>query len=253
MESLLTDMGLSEKAAQLYLASLQLGPGSLTELARRAAMKRPTAYLVVDELLMKGFLRRSRKGRRSLFEAEPPRRLLQIAQSHVRDVERHLPELEALFYEPKEKPRIKIYEGKNGMLAMYDEMFGLMRESEDEMLFFTAIGDLEEHFPAALDRFYALLKEAKPDYRIRELNIGDARGHAYAKRLRGIAGKNHRIRLLDPKVHLFTNTDTMIFRNTVNITSFHRELFTVSIESPFIAQTLRTIFEAAWTAGKPAL
>jgi hypothetical protein len=171
----------------------------------------------------------------------------------VRDVTRHLPELEALFYEPKEKPRIKIYEGKNGMLAMYDEMFGLMRESEDEMLFFTAIGDLEEHFPAALDRFYALLKEAKPGYRIRELNVGDARGKAYAKRIRALAGRNHHMRFFDAQLFPFTSTDTLIFRNTVNITSFHKELFTVSIESPFIAQTFRALFEAAWTTGKPVL
>ena len=48
--------GLNRRETALYLALLQMGPSSILNIARKADMKRPTAYLVIDELMKKGLV-----------------------------------------------------------------------------------------------------------------------------------------------------------------------------------------------------
>lgn len=49
----LRELGLTDKEAELYLASLSLGTASIAGLAKKAELKRPTTYLIVDTLLQK--------------------------------------------------------------------------------------------------------------------------------------------------------------------------------------------------------
>lgn len=243
-------MGLSQKAAKVYLACLQLGPAGMTEIAKAASLKRPTTYLVVDELLMRGFLSVVKKGKRALYSPEHPRRFLQLLKTRERELERMLPDLEALYYEPRDKPRIRVFEGKEAMLQLYHDIFQAIEEKGGELLFFTAIGDLEEDFPQALDEFYKLVSKA--DFQLRELDIGDARGREYAKRIQKIAGKRHQVRLLDPKKFAFAHTDNLIYGDTLITFSVRREIFAVAIDHHHIAQTYRALFNAAWEAGEEA-
>ena len=48
---ILKNLGLSEKAAQVYLASLELGEAPVQKLAERAGLKRTTVYYVLEELV----------------------------------------------------------------------------------------------------------------------------------------------------------------------------------------------------------
>jgi HTH-type transcriptional regulator, sugar sensing transcriptional regulator len=241
-------MGLSPRAASVYFASLQLGPAGMTDLARATGFKRPSVYLLVDELLLRGFMSTERKGRRTLYRAEHPSRLKQSLQNALREMERALPELEALYYEPRDKPRIRVFEGKEAMLRVYDEMIPAITQQDSEALFFTAIGDLSEHIADVLSDFMHLIKNAHPRYRMREINLGDARAKAYVEQMRSIVGKNHHIRLLDPERFPFKETDTLIYENRLCIFSFVKEIFVIVIESQVIADTYRAMFNAAWEA-----
>ena len=51
---LLTNLGLSEKSAQVYVAALSLGTSSVQTLAKKSGLKRPTAYSYIEELLQEG-------------------------------------------------------------------------------------------------------------------------------------------------------------------------------------------------------
>lgn len=244
LDILLTKLGLSDKAAKVYLACLQMGPSGMTEIAKAASLKRPTTYLIVDELLMRGFLSVSKKGKKTLYSPEHPRRFLQLLKTRERELEKALPELEALYYEPRDKPRIRVFEGKQAMLELYNDVFRDVEEHGGELLFFTAIGDLETHFPEALDEFYKLVRRGA--FSLRELDVGDERGREYAKKIRTIAGSRHQVRLIDPKKYPFTNTDNLIYRDTLIMFSIRREIFAVAIEHKHIAQTYRALFDAAW-------
>ena len=46
----LINLGLNEKQAKVYLALLQLGQAGVTAVAEKAGTKRPTTYLILEEL-----------------------------------------------------------------------------------------------------------------------------------------------------------------------------------------------------------
>ncbi|MDO8649266.1 MAG: helix-turn-helix domain-containing protein [Candidatus Peregrinibacteria bacterium] len=248
-EILLTTLGLSAKAAKVYVTLLQLGPATMTQLAKAAAFKRPTTYLLVDELLMRGFVTATKNGKRTTYAAEHPRRLLQAMRTREHEMERVLPELEALYYEPKGRPRVGVYEGLQGTMQLYDELYESITTKREEALFFTAIGDLEERHPEILERFYATLNTLPRDYRMRELNHGDERAVTYAKNVRPRTGKNHHIRILDTKRFPFANTDMLIIGNKIMMFSLKDDLVAIVIENTQLANSQRALFNAAWEAG----
>ncbi|MBI5733705.1 MAG: hypothetical protein HY973_02045 [Candidatus Kerfeldbacteria bacterium] len=50
----LQQFGLTEKESALYLAALELGSAFISDLARKSQLKRPTTYLVVNQLEVMG-------------------------------------------------------------------------------------------------------------------------------------------------------------------------------------------------------
>lgn len=246
-ESVLAKTGLPENAIRVYLACLQLGQATISEIARAAETKRPTTYLVMDDLLMRGYASSVRKGSKKYYYAEHPSRILQLLKFKVREVERLLPELEAIYNEPKHKPKIKIYEGKESVKGIYDELYAHLGKKE-EALFFTSVGDLQKYFPEAITYYVNHLQKQK-NYCIRELNLGDEQGIMYAKKIKPTLGKNHKIRLLDPSLK-FGNTDNLIFGNKLVIFSIRQDIFAIVIENKDIAETYRALFNGAWETGK---
>ena len=57
----LQSLGFSEKEATVYVALLELGRGTVTEIARRAGINRTTGYDILDSLAGKGVGNISRK------------------------------------------------------------------------------------------------------------------------------------------------------------------------------------------------
>jgi HTH-type transcriptional regulator, sugar sensing transcriptional regulator len=247
LESSLSRAGLTPKEVKVYLACLQLGSATMTQISKNSEIKRSSTYLIVESLQIKGFLSSFKKDVKTYYAPEPPQKLLNLIRAREREVESILPELEVIYNEPKEKPRIKIYEGIEALKQIYDELYDQLGKKE-EALWFTSIGDLEKNFPEAIDYYLRQLKK-KRDYRIRELNVGDSHGMAHAKRMKKIKGPNHHIRTLDPK-NSFSNTDNLIFGDKLVIFSIRKDLFVIMIENKNIADTYRAIFNAAWQTGK---
>jgi len=250
IESILSKLGLNKKEIEIYLAAMQLGPATISEVAKKADIKRPTAYLVIESLLKKGLISIIRKKQKTYYVPERPRKILTMLRARERELEQSLPELEALFNITKAKPIIKIYEGLEAVNYIYDLMYSHLNKKE-EALFYTAIGDLVECCPAAYYAYQNRLKQ-KNDYKIRELNYGDSRGIAYAKKMKKTLGKNHLIRCLDPKLK-FQNTDFLIFGNQLFLFSFKEDIFVVQIEHKDIANSFRILFEWAWQMSKKCI
>jgi len=241
-------LGFTENHAAVYLAALELGETSITELSKRAVLKRPTTYLIIDDLQMQGLLSESKKGKRRVFSAAHPRRLLEITRSREKQTEEAMPELLALYNAPKEKPKIQVFEGVKGVQSVYEELYQSMSNKE-EALWFTNIEALSSIPEAAkgFERMVGRLTNPK----IRELIYGDNAGVKWEKDLEKTRGKNHFVRLL-PTEYPFGETDTMIFGNKFVTVSLAGKIFTTVIESTHVAQTYRTMFEWAWKQGEEA-
>src|SRR4051812_11252942 len=93
--NVLEQIGLTSKQALVYLALLELGSASVQSIAQKAGLKRPTTYLILDELQQKGVVSLVPQ-KKSLFTAESPERLLSDIHRKEEVFKRFLPELLAL-------------------------------------------------------------------------------------------------------------------------------------------------------------
>lgn len=125
----LKKLGLSEKEAKVYLAALELGGRTAQEIAKKAGVNRATTYVLLLAMIKKGLASSFTKGKKTLFTAEPPEQLDHLLRKQEeqifeqrRDLEKMIPELRALYNRAEAKPKIRFFEGYDGIRAMIDEV-----------------------------------------------------------------------------------------------------------------------------------
>jgi len=159
----LKKVGLNEKQAAVYSAALALGETSITELAKKAELKRPTTYLIVEELQVLGLLSETTQGKRRILSAIHPRRLQEIARSREKQIEEVLPELVALYNTPKTKPKIQVFEGEAGIKSVYRDVLEEIKDI-DEILFISNLTAVSERVPDIFKEFVEVLLKLKNSF-----------------------------------------------------------------------------------------
>lgn len=122
-KEILKEYGLTEKEAELYLASVDLGTASITELAKKSNLKRPTTYIIIDELLKKHLLVKVPKGKKICYRPEHPKALKENLQEKVKQIEQLVPYLASLHEKSSQKPKIRFYEGKEKIHKVSEEIY----------------------------------------------------------------------------------------------------------------------------------
>lgn len=114
--------GLEEKEAKVYLDLLSLKKAKLLELSKISEIKRTTLYRLLDKLIEKGLVSEIYEGKRHYYIAESPEKLLNFLAEQKEKIKKILPQLKALEEEVIERPKIKFYEGKEGIRSLYEEI-----------------------------------------------------------------------------------------------------------------------------------
>jgi sugar-specific transcriptional regulator TrmB len=115
----LAQLGLSGKRADIYLAALELGSATVLEIAKKAALKRTTCYDVLLDLQTKGYVFETIKGKKRLFLAEDPEKIQKMLRHKESLFSEILPQLKSIYNIKGVKPKIRFYEGKNGLREVY--------------------------------------------------------------------------------------------------------------------------------------
>jgi sugar-specific transcriptional regulator TrmB len=242
--NMLTAIGLTEKQATVYAALLELGEAKMTHIARHSKLKRPTVYLVIEELLQLALVSMVEKGKKKIYSAVHPNRIKELLDSRKRQYEEMLPNLLARYGSIRGKPKVQMLEGMNGIKQAYQEAYSLLTEGKNEGLWFGNISFLLEHFPLVIKEYDRVLDSLKT-YRIRELIIGGAESKAWVEKIQQHQKPNHHIRYLNDEGKCGI-TDQLIIGNKIMLFSMNKELFTLIIESQEIAKTQRFLFDAIW-------
>ncbi len=235
IQEAIQQFGLAEKEAKVYLAALSLGTASITELAKKAGLKRPTVYLVVDELLKKDLLVAVPTGKRTYYKPENPEELIQRLEKKKRVLEQVIPELKSFYKKSSKRPRVRFYEGKDKLYKMYEEIF----KSKEIWAMFSVERFLglfndkdNEHF------FKILIKRGGIIYDLLE-NTKKAREFAQAKYRKGVS----EARFLPKEMKL--STDLLVSGNKTAIISFPNTIGII-IEDEGIAKMHRDILQFIW-------
>lgn len=245
--STLQKIGLNEKHQRFYMAALELGRASITHIAAKSGLKRPTAYLVADELIKMGLLSTTRVGKRLLYSAAHPSRLQEMAKALESRIAESLPELLALYNTPKNKPKIQVFEGVKGVKLLYQEIFEVLKKG-DEVLWFARIDALYDFEPELVKGFQEILEKV-PEPHCRELQVLTPGAKRWSKEFKPLIGSYYQVRWLSPEFE-FGFTDNAIFGNKLAIFSLKEGVFVIVIESEEIVKTFRAMYEWAWKMGK---
>jgi len=233
----LQECGLTESEAVVYLALLREGPSSVLDVSRATALKRPTIYLILDSLLRQGFSALVPGEKRKLFIALPPERFEEEVERRRSMIHAALPELSATYRSRTERPIVRFFESKEGILGVYR---GIAREPDlREILSFVSLEAIPEEFTEAYEIFSRIYK--KRDVAGREIISSDNLNPPYLEKLKGLP--NYEFRLAKAK-HPFL-TDNVIYGRKMATFSFKKR-FALVIESEDVVASWRSLFEMAW-------
>src|SRR5271170_4235232 len=86
----LDSFGLSEKEVSVYLAILELGRGTVTQISRKANINRTSGYDILDSLSARGLVRVSGKEPKQEYVAESPDNILTLLEKRLEETQRSI-------------------------------------------------------------------------------------------------------------------------------------------------------------------
>ncbi len=128
MEDELREFGLTEKEIKVYIALLKLGSALVQDISKKAGTYRTYTYEVLKSLKEKGLVSYVIKSGKQYFEVAQPEKLINILKEREEKIKKILPTLENIYNSSPEKPKIEVYEGKEGLKSIYDDMIKTKRE-----------------------------------------------------------------------------------------------------------------------------
>jgi len=241
LERDLQDIGLNEKEAKIYLASLELGQSVVQDIAKKAGVNRATTYFVIEGLMKMGLMSSFHKGKKQYFVAADPDKLIDILgqekeliEKREKNLKKLLPQLDSIGSK-QEGPVVKYYEGKEGLLTMSEE---LIKKAKNDIMMAYSVDAVNSVFTE---------KERK-SARERRIGKGVKTNVIYTYKdgtLENTAdGERRRV----PKEKFPLNCDIAIYDDYVRIASLGKRLVGIVIEDKEIANSLRSIFKLAWEA-----
>ncbi|MDQ5954335.1 MAG: HTH-type transcriptional regulator, sugar sensing transcriptional regulator [Patescibacteria group bacterium] len=131
---ILKDIGLQEDEANVYLASLSLGPTSVLKISKRSGIKRTTVYGIIEDLKQKGLMQIELKGLKQFYVAENPEKLEAVLERRKNEFQDKLPEFMALYKLKGGESTIKYYTGQEAMRNIYMETLKEIKPNEDYLV-----------------------------------------------------------------------------------------------------------------------
>jgi sugar-specific transcriptional regulator TrmB len=241
----LNSLGLSEKEAALYLAILELGRGTVTEISRKANINRTNGYNILDSLAGQGLVRVSGKEPKQEYVAESPDNLLKLLNKRLRETEEcihqakeFIPELKSI-HKAEDRPQIKFYEGIDGLKQVYEDTL----TAKEPIVAYAAYEDMH----ATLGNYFPSYYQRRAEKGISIRGIVP-RTSASLERVAHNKEEKRDIAVI-PKELFDISPDIEIYDNKVTIASW-REKLGIIIESAEIAHAMKKIFELAFAEAK---
>lgn len=234
----LKNLGLTEKEAEVYITLLQTPKSTAYSIAKKSGLKRPTVYVVLEDLINKGIATKTFREKMSLYTAIHPKELFSVAAKKLQNAQLILPELEALSGEKDYKIKINYFEGTEGFRKLYKNKIKTLEG--DEIISFVGHNELgQENSIKYMDEFNN--ERVKKNIINRAIISDDQRNKKYIE--------NPEKSLMDLRlvpVEKFNNNISIdVYNNFVEIIS-SKNLQGILLENSEIAKTLKQIFEILW-------
>ncbi len=237
----LEDIGLSEKEAEVYTKLLTMESSSVIDLAKITKINRTTIYPVLETLMKKGLVDEITVDKKVKYQAEPPERLESYIQNEKTKLDEQskllsevIPRLKNFALQEGERPIVKVYEGKEGILRSLKEYF--QAEDKDDIAYLIYSRDLINQAFSKKDQEDARALRLSKKVKSRSIFVsseGDLPSNDMAERYR----------IEDPTYGI--KCDIGIYSDRIRIHTLSKNLSAIFIKSQDVADTFRTLFDLA--------
>ncbi|MDD5469915.1 MAG: helix-turn-helix domain-containing protein [Candidatus Peribacteraceae bacterium] len=238
----LLKLGLTDEEAKVYIAVVEINGGAVSVIARKAGINRVSCYHTLEKLIKRRLLSQYDKGGVKCFAPEPPEKLEELAFERVNIAKSLLPQLKSLTGTHGFKPKIRFYEGQEGVERVFTESLA----AKKEILGYTDLKTVTAFFPKFFRDYTA--QRLKKGIKTRYLSPNTAESvHVIDPFLPKNYDPNLIEILLVNKDQFPFENEVLIFGNTVGIVSLKKEeLLGLLVESASFARTMRAVFDLAW-------
>lgn len=257
MLSHLLSIGLSDTEARVYQALLELGVANVTEITKLSGVTRTLGYHTLQKLQIELLVDEVKTERKiKYYKARHPQQLVQYVARKQRSWERRQKEVEQLLpsltriYACTDKPSIRVQEGLDGLISLYEEKL----QSKQEIV---SILDVESW------QIQDELWDWVVSYSQRRLRLGitermlllDTPGAREWIRTYKGSRVHSQYRWVRPE--LLKNFDQFgggvdVYGSSVMMSLLHHTPPQgIIIESTVLSGIVRTLFELAWDAASP--
>jgi len=215
---------------------LEMGVSSAQEIAKKADILRTTGYSVLEQLVVRGVIIKTKKNSVNRYFAESPESLVHRIGASLQSLEKSLPELKAIQNKNEVKPKIVFYEGLSGIRRIYDDT---IKSKPEEILEFNT----SDMFSSLPNNFPAEYVDARKKNKIRAKRIAPAsanwKNHARKD------GTELSSTILLAQAEFDIPVEINIYNDKVAFMSYSDQIGII-IEGQGIATAMRTIFELFW-------
>lgn len=238
-------IGFSEKEVLVYLALLELGKGTVTQISRKAGINRPTGYHILASLEGKELVKASGKEPKQEYVAESPDQIEKMLlkkikedEAFIKEARKIIPELKSM-HNVSDRPKILFYEGREGLEKVYEDTLS----SHEPIRAFATYDDMANTLPGYF-----------PDYFFRRAKKGIPIRAIFPFTKAGIdLSKDDKIQKREtamiPADKFYFSPEINIYDNKVMIASW-KEKLGIIIESAEIADAMKKVFELSWVEAK---
>jgi HTH-type transcriptional regulator, sugar sensing transcriptional regulator len=240
LEKDLIKLGLEEKESRIYLALLELGEANIQQIAKKSGIKRTTVYDILESLKYKGLISSITKHKKSHFSAEDPRTLEEKLDERKNTLKRIMPELLSIANALDKKPKIRFFEGTEGIKEVYKDT---LKYPSGELLAWVsdeAVTVFDKYF---LEEYY-LPKRIEKKIWVRAIGPESTEMQNYKNLDEKSLRKTKIISANQFPIEVEIN---LYGKNKIAIMSFSEKIGLI-IESQKIYTTLKSIFEMNWNS-----
>lgn len=237
---ILTEYGLDEREASLYLAGLEIGESGMASIAKLAGVKRPTAYVTFKSLEKKGLMGSFKVKHGLRFVSTKPEVLVARAKAKVKSLESIIPSINAIVGKSSYKPRITYYEGKEGFLVAAEQ---ILAKPNSLVRHIGSLTETHKVMGEDYDLEYFMPKRIKHNIKLKALYFSNLTEKVSEKILDNEA-QLRELRFLPNKYN--HNTSKVIMDDRIIISGGSKELISVIIESKEIAFSEQQNFDLIW-------
>jgi len=244
-ENVLIDAGLSDEQARVYLFLLENGMTNAKVISTKTQIGRALTYKIIDQLIAMGLIEKRDVGKIALFFPSHPQAIKNLAEKRRQESSVAYESLNSVFGSLASsynmllgKPNVQFYEGVDGMKRIYDD---ILETGQDVFLVSSPIEEGRE-------KVLHLIKEQIEKQVARNIKT---------KAITPLGNQKTATAITDDEKYLITRKEIpaeklhipaqiIIYGDKVAITNFKEGIISVVIDSKYIHETFRKMFDYIW-------